>query len=239
MGDGRRKKGGKLLTIELGVSALGAVQGDVLNADEILARRGIARKGEGLVGLIPGAPVGVGEVAAGGSADQSLLNLEPIAVASVLAHVTRSPGHVDGGRSGVENLAAVPQAEPDAVAWVDLVDFGPARVGEGSRVAAEVVAGLEELLGGHDEVAVLADVLPVVGHPAVDDELAVAVVSLDTLCGRKGPEGNASNAEMHGDGWRRRKRRRGCFPGCLARPGGIMVRGRLASYTFSYVQHTS
>lgn len=43
--------------VELGVAVLGAVQGDVLDADEVLAGRGVVGDAEGDGGLVPCAPV--------------------------------------------------------------------------------------------------------------------------------------------------------------------------------------
>lgn len=125
--------------------------------------------------------------------------------------------------------------EFDVVVWVDFVDFGFVCVGEGFWVVVEVVVGLEELFGGYDEVVVFVDVFLVVGYFVVDDEFVVVVVSFDILCGCKGLEGNVSNVEMYGDGWRWRKWWRGCFFGCLVCLGGIMVWGRLVFYIFFYV----
>lgn len=70
----------------------------------------------------------------------------------------------------------VPELETDLIAGHDLGDLGAAGVGKGARVAAEVVAGSQELLGRHDAVAVLADVLPVTGQLAVVQELGETVV---------------------------------------------------------------
>lgn len=103
------------------------------------------------------------QVTSGGRlADDHLVDLEPVPVAAILTNVAGRLGHVDRQRAGVLHRSVVPQLEADGIARVDPSDLGAARVREGARVAAEVVAGLEELLGGHDAVAVLADVLPVV-----------------------------------------------------------------------------
>lgn len=45
------------LVVELGVPVLGAVQGDVLNSNEVLARRSVVGEAEGDGGLVPCAPV--------------------------------------------------------------------------------------------------------------------------------------------------------------------------------------
>ena len=45
------------LEVELGVAALGAVQGNVLNPDQVLARGRVAGEVEGDGGLVPGTPV--------------------------------------------------------------------------------------------------------------------------------------------------------------------------------------
>lgn len=91
------------------------------------------------------------------------MDLEPVAVSVVVTHIARGSGHVDRQRPGVLHGGIVPQLEPDIVTGNDLGDLCLAGVGHGARVAAEVIAGLEELLGGHDAVAVLSHVLPVVG----------------------------------------------------------------------------
>ena len=138
------------------------------------------------------------EILARRLADDHLMDLEPVAVSVVVAHVARGPGHVDCQGPGVLHGGIVPQLEPDVVAGHDLGHLCAAGVGHGARVAAEVVAGPEELLGGHDAVAVLAHVLPVVGELAVDLQLAEAVVGFGCLSRRQGPKGDASESELHG-----------------------------------------
>jgi hypothetical protein len=127
------------------------------------------------------------------------VDLEPVPVAIVLADVARRPRHVDGQRARVLHGGVVPQLEAERVAGHDLLHLGAAGVGHGARVAPEVVAGLEELLGRHDAVAVLADVLKVGRQLAVVHRLAEAVVGLGRLRRRQGPEGRSGKAEMHGE----------------------------------------
>jgi hypothetical protein len=51
------------------------------------------------------------------------------------------------------------QLKAKSVAGIQYSNLGRARFVEAAQVAAEVVTGLQELLGGHDAVAVFADVL--------------------------------------------------------------------------------
>lgn len=165
------------LEIKLGIAALGAVYSNVLDPNEVLARRSVPGKGERNGRPVPGAPVLVVQVPSrGGFADYHLVHLEPVAVAPVVADVAGGSGHVDRQGAGMLHGRVVPELESDGVAGHDFGDLGLGRVGEGARVAAEVVARRQELLGGHDSVAVLADVLEVGREFAVDEELAEAVV---------------------------------------------------------------
>jgi hypothetical protein len=87
----------RALVVKFRVAALGAVDGDVLNADEVLPGRGVAWEGEAHGGLVPGAPIAILEIAVGWlAADDRLVDLEPITVTTVLADVARGLGHVDG-----------------------------------------------------------------------------------------------------------------------------------------------
>lgn len=209
------------LVVELGVATAGAVQRNVLEAHEVLARRRVARDLELDSRFVPRAPVLVVlwlvlvrhwvpekgvinwktyQVPAGrGLADEHLVDFEPVALATVLAHIAGRLGHVDGQGPGVLHGGVVPQLGADGVAGHDLGHLGLGRVVERPRVAPEVVAGrVQELLGRHDTVAVLADVLEVVGQLAVDDELAPPIVRLGRVgCGER-PEGHLSKIELHG-----------------------------------------
>lgn len=57
--------------------------------------------------------------------------------------------------------SVVPQFEAEGVACSQLSHLCLSCIGEESAVASKVVARGEELLGGHDAVAVFADVLEV------------------------------------------------------------------------------
>ena len=72
-------------------------------------------------------------------------------------------------RSWMLHGGIVPQLEANLVSWVDLVDFGSGSVVESARVAPEVIAWLEKLLGWHDAIAVFTNVLPIIGQLAVDN----------------------------------------------------------------------
>ena len=128
------------------------------------------------------------------------MHLEPVPVAPVLTNIAGGPGHVDGERTGVLHSSIVPQLEADLVAGRHLHDLRLLGVGKGPRIAAEVVARRQELLGRHDAVAVLAHVLPVVGKAAVVHQLAESVVRLDRAGGRESQGGQALEAKEHFDG---------------------------------------
>ena len=131
------------------------------------------------------------------TAGSHLMDFKPVAITAVLTHIARGFGHVDGQRSGVLHRGIVPQLEAESVAGHDLCDLCAAGVGERARVAAEVVAGRDELLGRHDAVAVLTNVLKIVGQTSVDEQLAEAVVGLGRVGRGESPEGETGEAELH------------------------------------------
>jgi hypothetical protein len=91
----------------------------------------------------------------------------------------------------------VPQLETNLVSWVNLVDFGSSSVVESARVTSEVIAWLEKLLGWHDAIAVLTNVLPIISQLAIDNQLAETVVGLCSLQCSEAPEGQAPEVEVH------------------------------------------
>jgi hypothetical protein len=185
------------LVVELSVATLSTMDGNVLDANKVLPRWGVTRNRELHPGLVPRAPVCVREAAVGSTADDLLVDFEPVAIAFILTHITRSLCHVNGQRAWVLHGGVVPQLESERVARIQLCDFGLACVGEGARVAAEVVAGLQELLGWHDAVTVLANVIEVSGELAIDNDLAPAIVGFDSLNGCKAQDGEFPETEKH------------------------------------------
>jgi hypothetical protein len=178
--------------VELGVCALRAVDGNVLNANKILARRRVAGQDKADLGLVPAAPIAILQRVLR-AADDILVHLEPITITLVVADVAGSLRHVDGHGAGMQDLAIVPQLEADALAGVNGPDLCARSVGKGARVAAEVSARIEEVLGRLNVIVVLTDVLPVIGPLAVDSKDAVYVVTLDRRDGAE--EGHRESGE--------------------------------------------
>jgi hypothetical protein len=167
--------------VELGIAALGAMDGNMFDAHKILSRGCVARNGELHLSLIPRAPVGIGETTVRTAADDLLVDLEPVSISLVLAYITGSLRHVYSQWARVFHCGIVPQFKSERVSSIELGNFGLACVVEGTRVAAEVIAGGFEWFGRHDSIAVLTNELKVSGELSVDDGFAEAIMSFSRL----------------------------------------------------------
>jgi hypothetical protein len=119
---------------------VGAVDANVLEADEVLAAGGIGGDG-GLHGVaVPGAP-GVGGEVTALAADALLEDLEPVSGAVVgLDIVAGGARHVDQAGAGVLHGGADAQLDGDVGAGGNGQDLGLAGVGEGTLVADDIGA---------------------------------------------------------------------------------------------------
>ncbi|TLS29926.1 hypothetical protein PpBr36_02545 [Pyricularia pennisetigena] len=147
--------------VELGLTVVGAVQTNVLAAEEVLAV-GDGGGDDGVdVVLAPAAP-GVGAEALGASllADQALVDLVP--VLSVVRLGVGDRRHVNLGRAGVQH-AVGPEALPhgNLVAGLDLEDVlgtnGALVAGKVGDCRGDGSLGRLVELDGHEAVLVLAD----------------------------------------------------------------------------------
>jgi hypothetical protein len=187
------------LHVELRLADVVLVDGDVLEADEVLAVGDVLGDGELHAVLLPGAP---GLVDVGGTVlGAALPDLEPVAVAHVGGDVGGGLGHVDHAGAGVLDELVEPELGADLVAGLDV--HGLCGGAEGALVAAEVL-GVDDLggEGGLVVVGVLADVVVVAAHElVVDNQLGEDVVARDLgRCQQRRGEGVERLGE-HVVGW--------------------------------------
>lgn len=170
------------------------MQADVLDAQQVLAIRHRRRDGHVERALVVGAPVGARRVERRVVPHDA--DLEPVARAVVSCNIAaRRLRHPEGQRARVLHLGAVIGDEGDGVAGRDGGDLGVGGGGEAVRVAAQVV-GRENVGGVLRFVALggFADVLPLLGGFAVDDELRPEVVGRG-----HGGEGGDGRDELLGE----------------------------------------
>lgn len=150
--DGRRDGRALALYLDLGAveEELGAaevsraVDANVLDTDQVLAGRGLLGEGEGEVANVGHTPL---DAVAGELLRAEFPDLEPVAGAIVLAHITGSLGQVDLHRSGVLNQGVEVGSESELVAGLDLVDSRLAGKVLGARVASKIGAFVAVLEG--------------------------------------------------------------------------------------------
>lgn len=153
--------------VELSLTTVSAVKGNVLTTDEVLTIRESRGNLEVNRVLVPGAPRGATELLRSTSlADKSLMDLVPVEVGGVSLGSIVDLGSVDLDRTRVLHTSTAESLlETDLIASLDLEDVGG---GGAALVASEVlVVGRDGTvgdaleLGGHVTVLVLADVLVV------------------------------------------------------------------------------
>lgn len=187
------------LHVELRLADVALVDGNVLDAHEVLAGRDGLRHRELDAVLLPRAPAGV-LVGLAAVAEARLHHLEPVAVAVVAAHGAGGLGHVDEAGARMLDVLVEPELEADLVARLDGVGLGGA--GLGALVAAQI-GGVDDLAGerGLVRVAVLADVGEVLAlGRAVDDQLAENVVGLSDEGSSCEEQAAQSSSGLHGGG---------------------------------------
>jgi hypothetical protein len=99
-------------------------------------------------------------------------NLKPFTAAIVLGGLAGSLRHVDVQRTGVLDRSV--DSKADSVTRSDLVGLGLGTSGETTSVTDEVLGG--DIGNGRVHVAVLANVLVLLGNLRANDELIEAVV---------------------------------------------------------------
>lgn len=168
--------------VELGLAIVGAVDTDVLGADEVFTGRGADRNIEFNVVLVPAAPGVPLDVSLG--AETGLLDQEPVTVALVLLDGAGSLGHVDMDWAWVPHGGGDTELHGELGSGLDLSNAGAAGGGESTLVAAEVgVIGGDVVervlpLGGVvlDRTSVLTNELIRLGLLAIDDKKLEEVV---------------------------------------------------------------
>lgn len=172
--------------VELGLTTMGTVKGDVLTTDKVLTvgKSGGDLEVDGV--LVPRAPRGATELLGSASlADKSLVDLVPVKVGRVssLSIIDLGGVNLDGTRvlhaGATESLL-----KTDLVTSLHLEDVGRSSAalvtGEVLVVGGDGAVGDALELGGHVSVLVLADVLVVLALLlAAEGELVEGVVGTD------------------------------------------------------------
>jgi hypothetical protein len=159
------------------------MQTNVLNTNEILARRDLLLHRPLETVLLPATPTGIGSW--GSIAKTRLHDLDPVARSIIVFDSSRSFGDVNKPWAGVLDFFVVEYLEAEFVASFDRIGWNVASLG--SFVAAQVV-GVHQLAwdGRVVRVGVLAYVRILSSHGlAVDDQDVEDIVSGCRLCGRQ------------------------------------------------------
>lgn len=184
LGLGRRVTGAgrgdlqlEALHVELSLADVALVDGDVLNADEVLASRNVLLDGPLKAVLLPAVPGSV-DTGLAGVLEAALHDLDPVTAAVVVGNAARGLGDVDESRAGVLDLLVVGELEANLVASLDGVGGNTTSL---SALVAAKVGRVNNLAGerGHVRVGVLAGVSIVttdglvVDHKTVEDVVGV------------------------------------------------------------------
>lgn len=181
--------------VEFGLAVVGAVDTDVLGADEVFTGRSADGDVEFNAVLVPGAPGVTLDVALG--AETNLLDQEPVTITLVLLDRALSKGHVDVAWAWVLHGGADTKLHGQLGSRLNLSDAGAAGGGESTLVAAEVgvIRGdvVERVLplGGVvlDSTSILTNELVRLGLDAINDkELEEVVGGGDLRNGSSGEE---------------------------------------------------
>lgn len=178
--------------VELGTTERrSAVKTDVLDTEKVLASGGLVREGEGdLVKLVSLE----GKTVVAGLVGTHLVDLEPVTGTVVLGSITGGLGHVDVERARVLDRSV--DSETDSVTRSDLVSGGLSTSVKTTNVANKVLGG--DIGDGRVHVAVLANVLVLLGNLVTNNELVEAVVG---HCGLgQGGGSHDSGERAHLDG---------------------------------------
>ena len=182
-GTGRLNLQLEALHVELSLADMALVDGDVLNADKVLASRNALLDGPLKAVLLPAVPGSV-DTGLAGVDEAALHDLGPVTAAIVAGDAARGLGDVDEARAGVLDLLVESELEANLVTGLDGVGGNTSSLGS---LVAPQVGGVDDVGSerGHVGVGVLAGVSIVTTNGLVVDHEAVEdVVRIDRQ-GRK------------------------------------------------------